>query len=142
MSGRTPKRSRVADERGAHRPTRHLGKALIALVLMVSTAACSASTDPSDAESCSELVDAAVQAVEEARDEAIGTTQADFDLLSPEASPILRDLQATRDAIETRSGDLGCDEESSDEYTERVLELAPLSGGGLRVLEYAFFPPF
>ncbi len=70
------------------------------------------------------------------------STQEDFELLSPEASPILRALNDTHDAVEQRSEDLGCGEESSDEYTERVLELAPLSGGGLRVLDYAFFPPF
>ena len=119
-----------------------LGRTMVLVVLMALVAGCSQATSAEDADSCGELVDVAVQAVEEARDEAIGTTQEDFELLTPEASPILRALNDTLDAVEMRSDDLGCGEESSDEYTQRVLDLAPLSGGGLEVLDYAFFPPF
>lgn len=54
-------------------------------------AACTA-TVPAEAGSCDDLVDIAVQAVKEARDDAINTTQEDFDILSPQASPILREL--------------------------------------------------
>lgn len=119
-----------------------LSKSGVLLLVAVVVAACSASAVPAEAGSCGDLVDIAVRAVEQARDDAINTTQEDFDLLSSQASPILRELNETHDAVEQRSQTLGCNEESSDEYTQRVLELAPLSGGGMRILEYAFFPPF
>ncbi|MGD2102463.1 MAG: hypothetical protein PVG83_09535 [Acidimicrobiia bacterium] len=114
------------------------------LAFLVAVSGCSEpSATAEEAVGCDELVDVAVQAVVDARDAAVGTAFETFDLLRDEARSILEDLVETHDAVELRARDLGCGDDALEAYHKAVLDIAPLSDGGIRVIERAVvLPPF
>jgi hypothetical protein len=100
---------------------------------------------PDDASSCSDLVDLALTVVVDARDSASGLAWED--LSGPaegdegDTEAVFNAMSKGMDAISIRSSELGCDPGKwNAEYQRQVLELAPLTLGGLFVLSSAVSP--
>lgn len=96
-------------------------------------------SSPEDAASCSDLVDLAVTVVVGARDSASDLTSEDLSgPVGGDAETVFLTLVESMEAISVRSSELGCDSDQwNGEYQQRVLELAPLTLGGLYVISIA-----
>ena len=99
-------------------------------------------SSPDDAATCSDLVDLALTVVVDARDSA--SDLAWEDLSGPaegdegDTEAVFIMMSKSMDPITVRSSELGCDPGKwNAEYQQQVLELAPLTLGGLFVISAA-----
>ena len=102
--------------------------------------ACTAAEPGSqDAATCSDLVDLAVTIVADARDSAASLESKDLEgAVTGDAEEVMLTLLDSMAPISARSSELGCDpDEWNAEYQQRVLELPPLTLGGLFVVSVA-----
>lgn len=97
---------------------------------------------PDDAATCSDLLDLALTVVVDARDSA--SDLAREDLSGPiegdegDTEAVFLMMSLSMDEISVRSSELGCDPDKwNAEYQQQVLELAPLTLGGLFVISSA-----
>ncbi len=114
-------------------------------LLAAALAACTSSpSSPEEATTCNDLVELAIAAVVDARDSAADVTMQEFQLLDEDAEAITSRLMENRDKLSNRSSQLGCDPtEWEAQYRDRLLKLAPLTEGGLYILQAGlFFSPF
>jgi len=120
---------------------------IVTLVLVVGfLGACTPTTSsPDDAATCSDLVDLALTVVVDARDSA--SDLAWEDLSGPaegdegDTEAVFNMMSKSMDTISVRSSELGCvPGKWNAVYQQRVLELAPLTLGGLFVISAATSP--
>jgi hypothetical protein len=114
---------------------------IVTVVLFVGfLGACSQTvSSPDDAATCGELVDLALTVVVDVRDSASDLTSEDF------SGPVGGDTETLAlmlvegfGPITVRSSELGCDSDKwNGEYQERVLQLVPMTRGGLVVISIA-----
>ena len=109
------------------------------LVLGLVNACASTTSNPDDAGSCGDLADLAVAVVVDARDSAANLEPKDLQgSVTGEAEDVMIALTESMASILSRSSELGCDSDTwNEEYQQRVLELPPLTLGGLFVLSIA-----
>ena len=122
---------------------------IVTLVLVVGfLGACSPTvSSPDDAATCSDLLDLALTVVVDTRDSASDLTPEDFTGPDNEdVDAIFTMMKESMDAISDRSSELGCDSDGwNGEYQERVLQLVPMTVGGLYALSISvssFMDPF
>ena len=122
---------------------------IVTVVLVVGfLGACTpTASSPDDAATCSDLVDLALTVVVDTRDSASDLTSEDFSGPDNEdVEAIFTMMKESMGAISDRSSELGCDsDEWNGEYRERVLQLVPMTVGGLYALSISvssFMDPF
>jgi len=117
---------------------------IVPVVLVVGfLSACSPTvSSPDDAATCGDLVDLALTVVVDVRDSASDLTSEDFS--GPDgggAETLALMLEEGFGPISVRSSELGCDSDKwNGEYQERVLQLVPMTLGGLFVISIAASP--
>jgi hypothetical protein len=119
---------------------------LAGLTLVTSLVACESTPTAADGgEACSALVDTALEALIEARDNAGDLTRADFDRISDQSAEVMEPYFETQAVIQARARILNCDNEQlAAEFEHRVSELDTRSVGGAAILleAYGFLNPF
>ena len=117
---------------------------IVTVVLVVGfLSACNPTvSSPDDAATCGDLVDLALTVVVDVRDSASDLTLEDFSgTVGGEAETLALMLVDGFGPISVRSSELGCDSEKwNGEYLERVLQLVPMTPGGLIVISFASSP--
>lgn len=120
---------------------------IVTLVLVVGLlGACTpTASSPDDAATCSDLVDLALTVVVDARDSASDLAWENLSRPAEGAEgdveTVFNMLSKSMDPISVRSSELGCDPGKwNAEYQQQVLELAPLTLGGLFVISASVSP--
>jgi hypothetical protein len=117
---------------------------IVTVVLLVGfLSACSPTvSSPDDAATCGDLVDLALTVVVDVRDSASDLTSEGFSgPVGGDAETLALMLVESMEPISVRASELGCDSDKwNGEYQEQVLQLVPMTPGGLIVISIAASP--